>query len=371
MTMSRSTSASTFASSRVHLFTDKHPGQGMSSSSSSRPQTWLVVGASRGIGLEFTAQLLALGHTVIATARSPALSLLPLLSPAAQASSSRPPSNASRLWSLTGGPNGRNLTILECDVADESSIGAFVQEVARLGRGRRLLLDAVVLNAGVLEYPGRVAESSFSSFAHHLHTNTIGPLVTASQLLSLSSANTPSNPSNPSNPSSPLTPTYPNASIHIRTLVFISSDSGSATRFRSFEDGFGVYSASKAALNQGLRHLAAELYRKHRAPPAGASKQHSPLSISSLIETEERERTVVLALHPGEVATDMANVHLGWEVEGIISVKESVRGMLGVVGEKGWGGSDEGGVRSARMEGRREEDGAATFWTWQGVRYPW
>ncbi|CAL3965316.1 unnamed protein product [Diplocarpon coronariae] len=347
----------------------QHPGQGMSSSSSSRQQTWLVVGASRGIGLEFTAQLLALGHTVIATARSPALSLLPLLSPAAQASSSsRPPSNASRLWSLTGGPNGRNLTILECDVADEGSIGAFVQEVARLGRGRRLLLDAVVLNAGVLEYPGRVAESSFSSFAHHLHTNTIGPLVTASQLLSLSSANTPSNPSNPS---SPLTPTYPNASIHIRTLVFISSDSGSATRFRSFEDGFGVYSASKAALNQGLRHLAAELYRKHRAPPAGASKQHSPLSISSLIETEERERTVVLALHPGEVATDMANVHLGWEVEGIISVKESVRGMLGVVGEKGWGGSDEGGVRSARMEGRREEDGAATFWTWQGVRYPW
>lgn len=39
----------------------------------------------------------------------------------------------------------------------------------------------------------------------------------------------------------------------MRTLVFISSDSGSAGAFRAEEDGFGAYAMSKAALNQGLR----------------------------------------------------------------------------------------------------------------------
>jgi NAD(P)-dependent dehydrogenase (short-subunit alcohol dehydrogenase family) len=39
----------------------------------------------------------------------------------------------------------------------------------------------------------------------------------------------------------------------IRTMVFMSSDSGSTAKFRAFEDGFAAYAASKAALNQGLR----------------------------------------------------------------------------------------------------------------------
>jgi nucleoside-diphosphate-sugar epimerase len=42
-------------------------------------KTWLIIGASRGIGLEFVRQALAQGHRVIATARSASTALDALL----------------------------------------------------------------------------------------------------------------------------------------------------------------------------------------------------------------------------------------------------------------------------------------------------
>lgn len=96
--------------------------------------------------------------------------------------------------------------------------------------------------------------SSFQSFTHHLQTNTIGPIIVAQRMLSI-------------DPTTPL-----------EKIIFISSDSGSASQFRSHEDGFAVYAATKAALNQSLRHMAAEISRKG-------------------------VRACVLALHPGEVET--------------------------------------------------------------------
>lgn len=62
--------------------------------------------------------------------------------------------------------------------------------------------------------------------------------------------------------------------------------------------------------------------------------------------------TVILAMHPGEVATsvtdrpevparrslvhsDMANVDLPWEVEGIITPEQSVSAMINVIQSKG------------------------------------
>jgi NAD(P)-dependent dehydrogenase (short-subunit alcohol dehydrogenase family) len=125
---------------------------------------------------------------------------------------------------------------------------------------------------------------SFDEFAFHLHTNTIGPIITANRLL--------------------RTP------IPIGTIVFMSSDSGSHGNFREMEDGFAAYAASKAALNMAVRHLAAELKRKD-------------------------DDTIILAMHPGEVATDMANVQLPWEVQGIISAEESVKRMIEVITSKG------------------------------------
>ena len=46
--------------------------------------------------------------------------------------------------------------------------------------------------------------------------------------------------------------------------------------------------------------------------------------------------------------SDMANISVGWEVDGIISAEQSVAGMLRVV------------------ESRTVHD-TGTFWTWQGA----
>ena len=68
---------------------------------SASPPVWLVVGASRGIGLEFVRQLLANGNHVYAVIRNPA--------------------SASNLWQLAAAGKGR-CNMLECDIAEESSI---------------------------------------------------------------------------------------------------------------------------------------------------------------------------------------------------------------------------------------------------------
>ncbi|KAH0844361.1 hypothetical protein FOPE_09868 [Fonsecaea pedrosoi] len=145
------------------------------------PSTWVVIGASRGIGLELVRQLLDQGNQVIAAVRSP--------------------ETANHIWQLSAKQTRPAACLIEqCDVTDESSID---------------------------------------------------------KLLNLNSAAPPSK------------------------IMFISSDSGSASLFRDHEDGFAAYGASKAALNQMLRHMAAELKRK------GGSY----------------EDVCVLAMHPGEVQT--------------------------------------------------------------------
>ena len=137
--------------------------------------------------------------------------------------------------------------------------------------------------------------SSYDDFAFHLHTNTIGPIICAQRLLK--------------------------ANIPIGTITFISSDSGSTQSFRDFEDGFAAYGASKAALNQMARHMAAELKRKD-------------------------DQTIILLLHPGEVNTDMANIGLPWEVEGSMTPEESVSMCIPTIESKG-------------------PNDSGTFWTWE------
>ncbi|MCJ1311664.1 hypothetical protein MMC25_005337 [Agyrium rufum] len=235
--------------------------------------TWIIIGASRGIGLELVKQLLSYGQHVIATVRDV--------------------ERASQLWAVAGRADRGACQLLQCDVTSETSINNFVHDVSSIRTLSRI--DYVVLNAGILKYPNRATEISFNAFDEHMRTNAIGPVITAQKLLK--------------------------TGIPIGTMIFMSSDSGSATVFRAHEDGFAAYAASKAALNQALRHMAAELKRQEGV-------------------------TTILAIHPGEVSTDMADIEVGWQVDGIISASESVAGILRVVTSK-----------SIEQSG--------TFWTWE------
>ncbi|KAF2749074.1 NAD(P)-binding protein [Sporormia fimetaria CBS 119925] len=241
--------------------------------------TWLIVGASRGIGLEFVKQLMARGERIIATVRE------------------QWASHASALWGEAGNDHGRCQMYI-CDVLSEESIVKFVSQISAIPN---LKIDYVVINAGVLRYPCRSTEMSFEEFAFHLHTNTIGPIITAQKLLQ--------------------------SQIPIGTIVFMSGDSGSQAQFREMEDGFAAYAASKAALNMAIRHMAAELKRKD-------------------------DDTIILAMHPGEVNTDMQNVGVTWQVHGVITPEESVSKMMDVIQSKGIQHS-------------------GTFWTYENQPYPW
>ncbi|KIW06261.1 uncharacterized protein PV09_02733 [Verruconis gallopava] len=250
---------------------------GTMTTASASEKTWLVVGASRGIGHELVRQLLNNGNRVLATVRGS--------------------ESVHELWGNDQATEA-NCQLLQCDMLDGKSINQFITDLQHTGTKR---IDYVVLNAGVLKYPNRATEISYEDLVFHLNTNTVGPIITARKLLQ--------------------------SGVSIGTIAFMSSDSGSSTEFRDFEDGFAAYGASKAALNHMLRHMAAELKRK------GAE-------------------TVILALHPGEVATDMANIDLGWEVEGQMTAEQSVSALLEVIPSK-------------------TPDQSGTFWTWENKPYPW
>lgn len=124
------------------------------------PPNVLVTGANRGIGLEFTRQLLARGDRVIAACRRPG--------------------QAHALGALAGEHPGR-LQLVPLDVAEAASHAALLGELPLL-LGEDGRLDLVIQNAGVLhsgERFGRVAEATLLD---SLKTNATGPFLLSQSL---------------------------------------------------------------------------------------------------------------------------------------------------------------------------------------------
>lgn len=70
-----------------------------------------------------------------------------------------------------------------------------------------------------------------------------------------------------------------------------------------------------------------------------------------------------MAVHPGEVQTEMADVAVPWDVGATMTAAESVRAVLAVVERRG----EE--MRRALLEGR--DEGVARFWDWSGEEHSW
>lgn len=121
------------------------------------PDTYLITGANRGIGLELARGVLAAGDRLIALCRQP--------------------STAAELNALVGASQGSG-RIFAADVCDEAALGAVAEQV---GVG----IDVVVCNAGVMGARGGLpdAGNSAAAIARVLMTNVAGPFFTARAFL--------------------------------------------------------------------------------------------------------------------------------------------------------------------------------------------
>lgn len=283
------------------------------------PRTALVTGANRGIGLEFTRQLLARGERVIACCRQPG--------------------KASDLNALAGRHPGR-LSVLPLDVARQESRTALLAELPLvLGDDGRL--DLLLHNAGVLHSGERFGQLQQATLEDSLQVNLIGPWMLSQALApwlrdtgidARSDASTNEAAGSPgrgnkANIVERLAPTRAaggapmpdDAHAHSRPTVIahLSSQLGSIAGVTRF--GAPSYAISKAAQNMASAQLAKAL---------------APRGI------------VVLSFHPGWVQTAMGGPRATDPADTVVA------GMLKVID-----------AATAAQSG--------SFLDWQGQPLPW
>ncbi|EIM84670.1 NAD-P-binding protein [Stereum hirsutum FP-91666 SS1] len=127
--------------------------------------SYVVAGASRGLGLEFVVQLLSGGNTVIALARDPSAKSLVAI-------------------------KDSNLHILKADITDPDALKAAAEETARITGGS---LDVLINNAAytnrltafldVTQFPDTSA--LLADFNTSFSTNVLGPTLTTNAFLPL------------------------------------------------------------------------------------------------------------------------------------------------------------------------------------------
>ena len=206
-------------------------------------RTALVTGANRGIGLEFIAQLDDAGWQVQACCRAPAA--------------------ADALQALAAAHPAR-IRVQALDVEDAAQIAALPAQLSALGH-----LDLLINNAGVLVSGERYGNVHSADLERSFAVNATAPLLITQA----------------------LTPLLQRG--HAACVLCLTSQLGSITQAREFRTV--SYAMSKAALNMGVRRLAAEL---------------GPQGIS------------VAAAHPGWVRTDMGGA------QAPLTPQVAVRGLL-------------------------------------------
>lgn len=203
------------------------------------PATHVVTGANRGIGLAFARELARRGNRVIATARQPA--------------------QARELISL-------DVRVEVLDVGDARSVRDF---------GRRLSgepIDLLINNAGIGRAGPGIEKGPIEEMEVSFRVNAVGPFAVTQTLL-------------------------PNLRARRRRTV-VNLSSGLASISANTDGGWYAYRASKAALNQLTRTMAAEL---------------------------ASESFVCIAISPGWVQTDMGGPGA------TLSPEQSVAAMLKII----------------------------------------
>jgi len=175
---------------------------------STSPQTILVTGANKGIGLEICRQLARDGHHVVLSARS-----------------------LERGQAAVAALAKEKLKVefLHLDTADETSIQTAATELKK----RLKALNVLINNAAILnDWQGTILKTTAADLRDTLATNTIGPILLTLALLPLLEAGKPAR------------------------VINVSSQLGSV---QNMTDGWASYGISKAALNAATRKLAEAL----------------------------------------------------------------------------------------------------------------
>jgi NAD(P)-dependent dehydrogenase (short-subunit alcohol dehydrogenase family) len=158
----------------------------------------VITGTSKGIGLEFTRQLVSQGHQVLAIARHP--------------------EQSPGLQELQ--KNHQNLLILSLDITDDKAPATIFRALKHWSS-----LDLLINNAGIYK-----DDDSWESFQASFKTNAVAPYLLTQALI-------------------PLLKEAPQAMV-----INISSVMGSITENKS--GGAAAYRCSKAALNMLNKNLA-------------------------------------------------------------------------------------------------------------------
>ncbi|OAD02870.1 hypothetical protein MUCCIDRAFT_142722 [Mucor lusitanicus CBS 277.49] len=178
-------------------------------------QTYVVTGASRGLGLEFVNQLAAKGNTVFACARNP--------------------DSATGLQKLV---DNKHVFAIKLDTTNYESVKAAAKEISKKAPEG---IDVLINNAGIDgETPDTVVETF--DLASVFHTNVIGVSNVTKELLPL---------------------LQKRGKDHVKKIVNISSILGSIElidRLSTLPVGVNpAYNISKAALNMYVKMLANNL----------------------------------------------------------------------------------------------------------------